>query len=63
MTRSQLLGTKSLPGEKPVLTRHALHASRLALRHPKTGAMMDFFAPLAPDLEQVLEILQSSGLR
>lgn len=63
VTRSQLLGTKSLPGEKPVLTRHALHASRLALRHPKTGVMMDFFAPLAPDLAEVLEILQASGLR
>lgn len=60
ITRSQLLGGRSLPDEPAVLNRHALHASRLQLRHPKTGQMMDFSAPLAPDLDRVVAILQST---
>jgi 23S rRNA pseudouridine1911/1915/1917 synthase len=62
ITRSQLLGGRALPGESPVLMRHALHASRLQLRHPKTGAMMEFSAPLAPDLDRVVAILRGESV-
>lgn len=62
ITRSQLLGGRALPGEQAVLARHALHASRLQLRHPKTGNLMEFSAPLAADLAEVVSILQSNDL-
>lgn len=62
ITRSQLLGGRAQPGEPSALTRHALHASRLQLRHPKTGQMMEFSAPLAPDLDRVLSILRGESV-
>ena len=31
--------------------RHALHAHRLALSHPRTGVRLEIVSPLAPDLE------------
>lgn len=62
ITRSQLLGGRAMPAEPPVLTRHALHASRLQLRHPKTGKMMEFSAPLAPDLDRVVAILRGESI-
>ena len=31
--------------------RHALHAYRCTIEHPRTGERMTFTAPLAPDLE------------
>lgn len=42
------------------IARQALHAFRLALRHPVTGAPLDFASPLPPDLS---EGLSSWGLR
>ena len=36
--------------ERFVLPRHALHAHRLRLPHPTTGAPLEAVAPLAPDL-------------
>ena len=30
--------------------RHALHAHRLVLTHPRTGARLELTCPLAPDL-------------
>ena len=36
------------------LTRQALHARRLSLAHPITGAGLDFVAPLPPDLAAAL---------
>ena len=35
----------SLPG------RFALHSARIALTHPQTGALLDFSAPLPPQLQ------------
>lgn len=32
--------------------RHALHAHRLALTHPRSGARLELVSPLPPDLEQ-----------
>ena len=36
------------------MARQALHAYRLALEHPVTGALLEFHAPLPPDLRQAL---------
>jgi 23S rRNA pseudouridine1911/1915/1917 synthase len=58
VTRSQLLGSQPQKGEEPILARHALHASRLTLRHPKTGKLMEFHAPLPQDLSAVLDVLR-----
>lgn len=37
------------------LTRHFLHASRLALTHPATGQPLQFESPLPPDLQDALQ--------
>ncbi len=37
------------------LRRQFLHAHRLAFRHPRTGAPLDFASPLPADLEAALE--------
>ena len=58
ISRSQLHGGRTQPGEPAVLNRHALHAHRLKLRHPKSGQEMQFEAPLAADLQRVIEILR-----
>jgi 23S rRNA pseudouridine1911/1915/1917 synthase len=39
------------------LPRHALHASRLALSHPITGARLVIEAPLPPDMAQFWDAL------
>ena len=38
--------------------RQALHAERLSLFHPRTGALMEFYAPLAEDIRSVLQTLE-----
>jgi 23S rRNA pseudouridine1911/1915/1917 synthase len=40
------------------LTRQFLHASTLSIRHPSTGAAMEFYAELPPQLQQVLDLLR-----
>jgi 23S rRNA pseudouridine1911/1915/1917 synthase len=42
-----------------LLARHALHAARLVLTHPVTGARLTFEAPLAGDLQATLEALRA----
>lgn len=39
--------------------RHALHASRLAIVHPASGKPTCFSAPLAPDMQELLDRLRS----
>jgi len=41
------------------LRRQALHASRLQLAHPMTGAALAFSSPLAPDLAALLDLLRA----
>ncbi|MFN0060660.1 MAG: RluA family pseudouridine synthase [Planctomycetota bacterium] len=48
--RAELEGRKPPAAAEPILARHALHASRLSITHPRTGAPLDFHAPLPPDL-------------
>ncbi|HEX3727758.1 MAG TPA: RluA family pseudouridine synthase [Pirellulales bacterium] len=56
LTRGELHGEPA--NEEPLLTRQALHARRLVIRHPKTGETMEFEAPLPADLEAVLALLR-----
>jgi len=46
------------PSAAPPFERQALHASRLAFRHPRTGAHVHFEAPLPDDLRRLI-----AGLR
>jgi 23S rRNA pseudouridine1911/1915/1917 synthase len=43
------------------LRRQALHATRLSLTHPTTGAALEFQSALAADLEQVLALLRADA--
>jgi len=40
--------------------RQALHAEKLEIEHVRTGERMEFHAPLASDLESVLNTLRES---
>ena len=44
--------------EDPVISRVALHAYTLEFRHPTTEQMVKFQAPLAPDMENFLDLLR-----
>lgn len=48
----------SLPREAPIPARQALHASRLELVHPRSGAALAFEAPLPADLVALLDWLR-----
>ena len=54
-------GLPPLPKGAPAPTRHALHASRLAFRHPVSGAELAFESPLAPDLVPFLDWLRAAA--
>ena len=56
ITRGEIAGH---PADTEVLLeRQALHARRLKIRLPTTGAEMEFVAPIPADLERVLEALR-----
>jgi 23S rRNA pseudouridine1911/1915/1917 synthase len=63
--RSQITLGELLQTEDPtvLLTRHALHAERLQLRHPIDDREIEFLAPLPADMRAVLEALESRGRR
>jgi 23S rRNA pseudouridine1911/1915/1917 synthase len=44
--------------EEPVIARCALHAWTIGFTHPATGKPVRFEAPLAPDMEVLLEMLR-----
>ena len=48
--------------EKYGLHRLFLHATRIRLPHPRTGATVDIVAPLADELERLLVALRADGL-
>ncbi|HWL08840.1 MAG TPA: RluA family pseudouridine synthase [Planctomicrobium sp.] len=56
---SELTGTPGAADEEPLISRQALHAYRLELRHPVTDAIMQFEAPLPVDIQQTLEALHT----
>ncbi len=39
--------------------RQALHASDLRFSHPRNGEPVAFHAPLAPDMEEIIEFLRA----
>lgn len=41
--------------ERPLMSRHSLHATRLRIDHPVTGARMEFTAELPKDFSAVLQ--------
>jgi 23S rRNA pseudouridine1911/1915/1917 synthase len=38
--------------------RQALHATRLSLRHPANGEVMEWYAPLPADMVAIINILE-----
>jgi len=47
-----------LRGRIEALGRQALHASSIAFRHPTRGKIVEFTAPLAADIKEILEVLR-----
>jgi 23S rRNA pseudouridine1911/1915/1917 synthase len=60
---SELRGEKRKVEEKPLIARQALHAKTLTLRHPLTGELVTFEAPLPRDFQDALTALRSTKLR
>jgi 23S rRNA pseudouridine1911/1915/1917 synthase len=58
LTRGELMGDPS--DTHILLARQALHAVRLALKHPDTGQRIEFRAPLPHDIVAVLAELHHS---
>jgi 23S rRNA pseudouridine1911/1915/1917 synthase len=56
--RLALVEDPVLRGRIEALGRQALHASSLAFRHPTTGKIVEFTAPLAADIKNILEVLR-----
>lgn len=56
LTRGELLGRA--PDDQVVLDRLALHARRLALRHPLSGTPLEFEAPMPQSLLNFLDLLR-----
>jgi 23S rRNA pseudouridine1911/1915/1917 synthase len=52
--------TRRLDDDTIVLARQALHARRIALVHPATGAAIEFTAPIAADLLSALEAIRQT---
>jgi 23S rRNA pseudouridine1911/1915/1917 synthase len=50
--------TGDRPSPAPGFDRQALHASRLAFRHPRTGTLVQFEAPLPDDLRRLIARLR-----
>jgi 23S rRNA pseudouridine1911/1915/1917 synthase len=55
VTRGELTGSPA--DDQPLLMRQALHARRLCLEHPFSGEKMEWIAPLADDIQAVLQVL------
>lgn len=54
---SQLSNQARPPKEIPLISRHALHATTISLRHPHTGEALNFTAKLPPDIQALLKAL------
>jgi 23S rRNA pseudouridine1911/1915/1917 synthase len=50
-----------LPPALAHFPRQALHAARLGFTHPRTGAALEFNAPLPADMRGLLEVLREKG--
>jgi 23S rRNA pseudouridine1911/1915/1917 synthase len=56
---SRLTGHLRLAGLKPLVHRQLLHAWRLGITHPRTGAAMTWEAPLPEDFQAVVDFLRT----
>lgn len=56
-------GYKGVEGEKPLLSRTALHAAGLSFRHPRSGEKLSFLLPLPKDMKSVLNYLRKFRAR
>ncbi|MDI6788556.1 MAG: RluA family pseudouridine synthase, partial [Planctomycetota bacterium] len=60
---SDITGQESgLPDNTAILKRQALHAFKLSFLHPKTQRKMTLEAPLAEDIQKVIEILHHKDI-
>ncbi len=55
---SALRASANKPAQRVDFPRQALHAARLAFRHPATGARVEFRAPLPEDLRRLIDRLR-----
>lgn len=46
---------------EPIITRQALHAGMLGITHPITGETLDVRAPLAEDIQRLIDLLRAHG--
>ncbi|MCH2211430.1 MAG: RluA family pseudouridine synthase [Fuerstiella sp.] len=58
-TSEDLSGAAGSESSGPLLSRQALHAFRLTIRHPVSGMQMQFEAPLPSDMQQTLCALRN----
>jgi 23S rRNA pseudouridine1911/1915/1917 synthase len=49
---------RTMPKGAPKMERHALHASKLAFKHPVTGEALSFSSPLPEDMQELLHWLR-----
>lgn len=73
ITREELLGERPMalrPSDKDeaetgrgtvLLHRQALHAHKLAFKHPETGRDLEIVAPLPPDMQAVIDCLEETA--
>jgi len=62
-TRSPGSDAASDDPDNVLISRQALHALRLTIRHPHTGKEMQFEASLPADFERTLQFLRSAVSR
>jgi len=60
----RLYGGKKNSGlaDEMKLKRHALHASRISFIHPRTGNLVEYYAPIPDDLAGVIKILNEKRI-
>jgi 23S rRNA pseudouridine1911/1915/1917 synthase len=58
ITRGELLGKGE--DDQVLLERQALHARRIKFAHPRTGEPIEVVAPIPPDLQAVLDVLNAT---
>ncbi len=68
VTLEQIVGHKPMPVEgepgfgmnpsDPIISRQALHAYELTFRHPISGELVTFNAPLKPDMQLLIDLLE-----
>ncbi len=55
---ADLVGHLGLGADEILMSRQALHASRLRFHHPRLGKVIEGEAPLPPDFVKTLEALR-----